>query len=202
MQKQYLCLMLMICSITIFAQKKSSTCCTPNATEQFALLANDNNFVMQHDAPLPFKYNSANGADITFKAADGTDAHGWMVKASKPTDYYLFVIHEWWGLNDYIKQETERLANDLGVNAIAIDLYDKQIASTPDDARKLIQSVKTERAISIIKGAYRYAGEKEKCLLSAGVLAAAGVYRPQCWVEPALKVVLCITACRRKRSAS
>ena len=162
MQKQFLFFVLMIYCVSSFAQKKSATCCTPTATEQFALLANDKNFVMQHDVPLPFKYNSVNGADITFKAADGTDAHGWMVKASKPTDYYLFVIHEWWGLNDYIKQETEKLANDLGVNAIAIDLYDKQIASTPDDARKLIQSVKTERAISIIKGAYNYAGEKAK----------------------------------------
>lgn len=158
MQKQFLFFVLVICSASSFAQKKSAACCTPTATEQFALLANDKNFVMQHDAPLPFKYNSAGGADITFKAADGTDAYGWMVKASKPTNYYLFVIHEWWGLNDYIKQETGKLADDLGVNAIAIDLYDKQIATTPDDARKLIQSVKTERAVSIIKGAYSYAG--------------------------------------------
>jgi len=163
MQKIILFFMLMITgNITLLAQQKMAACCSPIATEQFALLANDKNFVMQHDAPLPFNYKSANGTDITFKAADGTDAHGWMMKAAKPTNYYLFVIHEWWGLNDYIKQESEKLGNDLGVNVIAIDLYDKQIATTPDDARKLIQSVKTERAISIIKGAYNYAGSNAK----------------------------------------
>lgn len=117
---------------------------------------------MQHDAPLPFIYNSANGKDITFKAADGTDAHGWMIKASKSTNYYIFVIHEWWGLNDYIKQESEKLSNDVGANVIAIDLYDNKIASTPDEARKLVQSVKTERAVNIIKGAYAYAGNNAK----------------------------------------
>jgi len=144
------------------AQKKSSACCAPGATEQFALLVNDRQFVMGHDAPLPFVYHSESGKDINFKAADGTDAHGWMVKASKPTNYYLFVIHEWWGLNDYIKQESERLGNDLGINVIALDLYDNKVAATPDDARKLVQSVKTERAVNIIKGAYNYVGSNAK----------------------------------------
>ncbi len=159
MQKQLLFFVLMICFISANAQKKPAACCpAANATEQFALLANDKSFVMQHDAPLPFNYKTANGADINFKAADGTDAHGWIVKAPKPTNYYIFVFQEWWGLNDYIKQETEKLANELGVNAIAIDLYDKQIATTPDEARKLVQAVKTDRAVNIIRGAYNYVG--------------------------------------------
>ena len=162
MQKQLFLFLLTILCITAQAQNKMASCCTPNATEQFALLANDKDFMMQHEAPLPFTYKSASGADITFKAADGTDAHGWMVKASKPTNYYILVIHEWWGLNDYIKQETEKLANELGVNAIAIDLYDKQVATTPDEARKLMQSVKTERSTAIIQGAYNYIGSKAK----------------------------------------
>lgn len=35
--------------------------------------------------------------------------HMQEVKAAKKTPYYLFVVHEWWGLNDYIKQEAEKL---------------------------------------------------------------------------------------------
>jgi carboxymethylenebutenolidase len=151
----------MISCTSIFAQTKMA-CCLPTATERFAMLAGNKKFVMQHDAPLPFAYHSENGADITFKAADGTDAHGWLVKASKPTNYYLFVIHEWWGLNDYIKQESEKLGDDLGINVIAIDLYDNKVAATPDSARKLVQAVKTDRAQSIIKGAYNYAGSNAK----------------------------------------
>lgn len=162
MQKIILFFLLIITCSSLLAQKKSSACCTPSVTEQFASLVNDRQFVMSHDAPLPFVYHSAAGTDINFKVADGTDAHGWMVKASKPTNYYLFVIHEWWGLNDYIKQESEKLGNDLGINVIALDLYDNKIAATPDDARKLMQSVKTERAVNIVKGAYTYVGNKAK----------------------------------------
>jgi len=162
MKKPALFFVLILTGAALFAQPSLSPCCSPTATEKFALFASDVSFVISHDAPLPFVYHSENGQDITFKAADGTDAHAWMVKASKPTDYYLFVIHEWWGLNDYIKQESEKLGNELGVNVIAIDLYDKKIATTPDEAGKLVQSVKTDRAVNIIKGAYGYAGNKAK----------------------------------------
>ncbi len=65
-------------------------------------------------------------------------------------------------MNDYIKQESEKLGDDLGVNVIAIDLYDNKVAATPDDARKLVQAVKTDRAQSIIKGAYNYVGSNAK----------------------------------------
>ena len=136
MQKFFLFFLMMITCTAIFAQKKIAVCCAPTATQQFASLADDKNFMMSHDAPLPFVYKSANGADITFKAADGTDAHGWMVKAAKPTNYYLFVVHEYWGLNDYIKQQSEKMSDDLGVNVIALDLYDNKVAATPDEARQ------------------------------------------------------------------
>ncbi len=162
MQKAILFFVLMICCTSLFAQTKMAACCARSSTDEFASFANDVNFVMSHEAPLPFVYQSENGKDITFKAADGTDAHGWMVKASKPTNYYLFVIHEWWGLNDYIKQESEKLGTELGVNVIAIDLYDNKVATTPDEAGKLVQSVKADRAINIIKGAYAYAGSNAK----------------------------------------
>ncbi|MEO8711528.1 MAG: dienelactone hydrolase family protein, partial [Parafilimonas sp.] len=160
MQKLLLFFMLMITGASLFAQKKMAACCP--SSDQFASLANDKSFMMSHDAPLPFIYHSDNGKDITFKTDDGTDAHAWMVKAYKPSDYYIIVVHEWWGLNDYIKQEAEKLSNDLGVNAIAIDMYDNKVASTPEEAGKLMQSVKPERAMNIIKGAYNYAGSKAK----------------------------------------
>ncbi|MBV9962522.1 MAG: dienelactone hydrolase family protein [Parafilimonas sp.] len=160
MQKLLLVFIFIVTGTLLFAQKMAP-CCAP-ATQQFAALADDKDFIMSHDVPLPFIYRSANGADITFKAAEGTDAHGWMVKAAKPTDYYMFVIHEYWGLNDYIKQESEKLSNDLGVNVIALDLYDNKVATTPEDAGKLMQAVKPERAMAIIKGAFMYAGSKAK----------------------------------------
>ncbi|HRI20581.1 MAG TPA: dienelactone hydrolase family protein [Panacibacter sp.] len=141
--------------------QKMMSCCVPTATEKYSLNLNDKAFVNAHPEPLPYTYAGA-GQDITYKAADGTDAHAWEIKAPTKTDYYIFVIHEWWGLNDYIKKQSEQMANDLGVNVIALDLYDKQVAATREDATKYMQSVKTERAMAIIRGAYSYVGSSAK----------------------------------------
>ena len=146
---------------TAAAQTKMS-CCEPTATEKFARTADDKNFMLYHLNPLPFVYKSQRGHDITYKASDGTDAHGWEVKAKEKTNFYLFVFHEWWGLNDYIKQESETLCNDLNINVVAIDLYDNKVATTREDASKYTQTVTAERATALIKGAYTYAGDDAK----------------------------------------
>jgi carboxymethylenebutenolidase len=143
------------------AQEKVS-CCMIDATETFARHAADRNFTMSHDEPVPFTYLSEKGKDIRFAVADGKEAHAWEVKAEKNTPYYLLVIHEWWGLNDYIKQEAEKLGNDLGLNVIALDLYDGRVAATREDAGKFMQEASKERIENIIKGAYAYVGKNAR----------------------------------------
>jgi carboxymethylenebutenolidase len=140
------------------------SCCTrptgPSATEAFAMLATDKDFSGGHDAPLPYAYEGE-GQMITFKTTDGQTGHAFEIKSAKPSNKYLIVIHEWWGLNDYIKKEAATYAQEMpGVNVIALDLYDGQVATTPEEAGKYMQGVKTERAQAIIKGAQLYAGPK------------------------------------------
>jgi carboxymethylenebutenolidase len=142
--------------------QEPASCCDIDAMNMYARNAVDKKFVASHDAPVPFHYNSANGKDINFPTPDGKEAHGWEVKSDKPTNYTIFVIHEWWGLNDYIKQETEKLAKDLGVNAIALDLYDNKVATNQDDAGKIMQSISKERAENIIIGAFAKVGANAK----------------------------------------
>jgi carboxymethylenebutenolidase len=162
MKRFFLATALLLGCLTSFAQQKMS-CCAPSATESFSQLASDKAFIMSHPVPLPFFYKSETGKSIVFKAADGTDAYGWEIKAKQPTNNYLFVIHEWWGLNDYIKQESEGLWSTLGnVNVIAIDLYDQKVATTREDAAKYMQAVNSDRAKAIIQGALAYAGTKAK----------------------------------------
>jgi carboxymethylenebutenolidase len=140
-----------------------SCCARPasaSATEAFAMLATDKDFSGGHDAPLPYAYEGE-GQMITFKTTDGQTGHAFEIKSAKPSNKYLFVIHEWWGLNDYIKKEAATYAQEMpGVNVIALDLYDGQVATTPEEAGKLMQGVKTERAQAIVKGAQMYAGPK------------------------------------------
>ncbi|HWY39005.1 MAG TPA: dienelactone hydrolase family protein, partial [Bacteroidia bacterium] len=147
--------MLVITSVS-FAQL--SCCSIPAAagtgsTETFAMLTHDKKFVASHLEPLPFTLQDPIGKEISFKTSDGKEGYGYEIKSTKPTDNYVFVIHEWWGLNDYIKQESEKIYKTLGnVNVIAIDLYDKHVATSRDSAAKYMQAVKKERAEAIIKG--------------------------------------------------
>jgi dienelactone hydrolase len=54
--------------------------------------------------------------------------------AKKPV---VLIVHEWWGLNDYVKGRAKQLAA-LGYLAIAVDLYGNgKTADNPDDAGKL-----------------------------------------------------------------
>jgi dienelactone hydrolase len=47
------------------------------------------------------------------------------------------VVHEWWGLNDYVRQRTRQLA-EMGYLAMAVDMYgDGQTADNPDAALKM-----------------------------------------------------------------
>src|SRR6478672_7384697 len=96
-------------------------CCSKSATQQYAMLASDAKFRMSHKNPLPYHYQSSVGKAITYKTPDGKEAGAYELKAKKATNNYLLVIHEWYGLNDFIKHESEKLYNDIGnVNVIAL----------------------------------------------------------------------------------
>lgn len=144
--------------ITTQIMHAQHSCCS--APEQFASLGNDPAFVMKHDNPVPFEFIALSGEMITYACEDGKDANAFTIKAKNKSNQYLIVVHEWWGLNDYIKQMAEKLYNDLGgnLNVIAIDLYDGQVAADQENAKKYMQMLTPERANAIIKGAIDHAG--------------------------------------------
>jgi len=55
------------------------------------------------------------------------------------------VIHEWWGLNDWVKEQASKLA-DQGYVALAVDLYRGKVATTPDMAHELMRGLAEDRA--------------------------------------------------------
>lgn len=140
---------------------QTRSCCAMNSSTEFALLGNDASFQNAHSVPEVINFTPSTGFDITFPTGDGGNGKAYLVKSEKRSMKFLFVFHEWWGLNDHIKKETERLAEELSsleVNVIAIDLYDGKFAATAEEAGKLMQEVKQVRALAIIKGALQYAG--------------------------------------------
>lgn len=162
MKKILLLTLSFFCAVCAICQSKMA-CCTKSATQQFAMLASDKKFVMSHLNPHPYHFQSDIGKVITYATADGKSANAFEFKAKKPTNNWLLVVHEWWGLNDFVKHESEKLYNDLGnVNVLDLDLYDGKIATTREDAGKLMQTVTDTRAQAIINGALAYVGPKAR----------------------------------------
>lgn len=145
--------------ITARAQQKS--CCSISICDKNAVLAMNDDFAKGHLNPLPYKHEQGKGAMITFATPDGKTANAYYIKATKKSKKFVFVFHEWWGLNDYIKKESDHIYTDLGeVNVLAIDLYDGQVGTVREEAQKLMSGMKAERTESIIKGAFAFAGKK------------------------------------------
>ncbi len=67
----------------------------------------------------------------------------------------IIIIHEWWGLNDWITASAGRLARQ-GYITLAIDLYRGRTTSSPDEARKLSGGVPKDRATQDLKAAFTY----------------------------------------------
>lgn len=125
-------------------------------------MAGDKKFQEAHETPEKIDHN-AKAKLTSFATADGKEAKAYVLKTAETSDKYLFVIHEWWGLNDHIKKEAERLFGELGnTNVMALDLYDGNVATTREDAGKFMQAVKEERAEAIIKGALAHIGKEAK----------------------------------------
>lgn len=125
-------------------------------------LAANKSFVQLHENPLTFTYQGA-GEMITFPTPDGKTASAFLLKSGKKSDKWLFVYQEFWGLNDYVKQEAAKLHKDLGnVNVLALDMYDGKVATVREEAAKLMQSAPKERLSAISKGGISYAGKNAK----------------------------------------
>ena len=67
----------------------------------------------------------------------------------------VIVIHTWWGLNDWIKEQTQKLA-DQGFVALAVDLYDGHVATDPSSAQELRMGLKDGIAVRDLMAAYAY----------------------------------------------
>lgn len=140
---------------------QDKTCCGTEKDISFTKFADDKNFRDQHQIPAAFTLKDQLGKMIIYKTEDGKDANAYLIKSKNESNKWIFVFHEWWGLNDHIKRESDELKTKLGdVNILAIDLYDGRVAENREDAAKLMQSVDEKRAINIIKGAIDLVGSE------------------------------------------
>lgn len=87
------------------------------------------------------------------------DTDGYLAKPSDKGSFPgIVMIHEWWGLNENIKEMAQKLASH-GYVVLAVDLYDGKVATTSDEARQLITSFKTDKGVQNMNFAVAYIQE-------------------------------------------
>ncbi|HYM06655.1 MAG TPA: dienelactone hydrolase family protein [Terriglobales bacterium] len=98
---------------------------------------------------------AADGKTVSYKSGDETVQGVLYTPAGKGPFPALVVIHEWWGLNDWVKEQASKLA-DEGYVALAVDLYRGKVATTPDEAHEIMRGVPEDRAARDLHAAFEF----------------------------------------------
>jgi len=88
---------------------------------------------------------AADGKPVSYKSGDETVQAILYTPAGSGPFPALVVVHEWWGLNDWVKDRASKLA-DQGYVALAVDLYRGKVATTPEIAHEIMRGVPEDRA--------------------------------------------------------
>jgi carboxymethylenebutenolidase len=108
---------------------------------------------------------AADGKPVSYKSGNDTLNGILYAPQGKGPFPALVVIPEWWGLNDWVKEQASKLA-DQGYVTLAFDIYRGKVAATPDEAHQLSRGLPEDRA-------------------NRDLLAAADFLRSQKNVDPA-----------------
>jgi carboxymethylenebutenolidase len=76
------------------------------------------------------------GEMVTMKVGE-EPAQAYVARAQGKQRGAILVIHEWWGLNDWIKHQAD-LLGEQGYLALAVDLYKGKVATDPKEAGELM----------------------------------------------------------------
>lgn len=104
---------------------------------------------------------AAAGENAHGEAVDYNGARGYVARPAGEPSAGLIVIHEWWGLNDHIRELADRLAAE-GYIALAVDLHDGEVAADADKARELTTAAMNDpdRVDANLQAAFRWLREE------------------------------------------
>lgn len=129
---------------------------------------------------------------VTFPSGDG-QGQGVLYLPKGPGPHpALVVIHEWWGLTDWVKDQAARYA-DQGYVALAVDLYHGKVANDPELAHELMRGLPQDQGVRDLVGAVKYLDSRKdvnKARVGAVGWCMGGTYAMQLAIAaPSLKAV-------------
>jgi carboxymethylenebutenolidase len=141
----------------------------------------------------PMSTFAAPSKNVSYKSGDDTVQAVLYAPEGKGPFPGLVVIHEYWGLNDWVKEQASKLS-DQGYVALAIDLYRGKVAATPDEAHELMRGVPEDRAARDLHAAFEFlksqSNVKKDRIASIGWCMGGGYSLNLALQEPALRAAV------------
>src|SRR5262249_8893609 len=98
---------------------------------------------------------------ITFPTEPPGGGGGFIAMPTTPGKHpALVVIQEWWGVNDWVRQQAERFAKQ-GYVALAVDLYRGKVATTQEQAHELMRGMPHDRAMADLEAGFNYLASRK-----------------------------------------
>lgn len=98
---------------------------------------------------------AAESKTVSYQSGDETVSGGLYTPAGTGPFPALIVIHEWWGLNDWVKEQAQKLS-EQGYVTLAVDLYRGKVATTPEEAHEIMRGVPQDRAKRDLHAAFEF----------------------------------------------
>ncbi|HKO96005.1 MAG TPA: dienelactone hydrolase family protein [Pyrinomonadaceae bacterium] len=118
-----------------------------------------------------------------------TTSHGattaYVARPETDTAAAVILIHEWWGINDHIRDIAGRYANE-GYLCVAPDLFRGKTAANPDEAAKLMNDLAIEDGVETIRAAIdeaKLAYKVQKVGISGFCMGGTFALRAACEIE-------------------
>ena len=99
--------------------------------------------------------DSPKTATVSYKSGTETVSSYLVLPEGGGKHPAIIVIHEWWGLNDWIMQQAQKYAGQ-GYVALAVDLYRGKTGATPDEAHILMRGLPDDRGLRDLEAAFAY----------------------------------------------
>ena len=124
-----------------------------------------------HDSPTPSPAVGRGGGlqtivarNVEYATVAGKPVQGYLAqdKGTAKGAPAIILIHEWWGLNENLRDLARQLAG-FGYTTLAVDLYGGKTAKTPDAAQALMKEAMAhpDRAEDNLRQAYAFLHDKE-----------------------------------------
>ncbi len=136
---------------------------------------------------------AAGGKTVSYKSGDETVQGMLYTPEGKGPFPGIVVIHEYWGLNDWVKEQASKLAGQ-GYVALAIDLYRGKVGTTPEEAHQIMRGVPEDRAKRDLHAAVMFlqsqANVRKDRVASIGWCMGGGYSLDMALQEPALRATV------------